>query len=233
MEARPDEPRTEPRSALLVGATGLVGSHCLTRLLAEPAYERVTVLSRRPLGREHERLSEHLVNFERLEEHTDWVRGDDLYCCLGTTIKQAGSQAAFRHVDHDLVLNVARLAQENGARRLALVSSVGAAPEARNFYLRTKGETERDVAGLGYDCLEVFRPSFLVGEREAPRLGERLGIGLTSTIARAFVGPLRRFRPIEADQVAAAMVAALRRGEPGVRLRTHAEIVQLAALAAA
>lgn len=218
----------EARTALLVGATGLVGRRCLARLLADPGTSRVTALVRRPSGVADAKLDEVLVDFERLGEHRDAVRGEDVHCCLGTTIKAAGSQAAFRRVDHDLVVEVARLARENGARRLALVSSVGASAASPSFYLRTKGEAERDVAALGYEQVELLRPSFLVGEREQRRRGEAAGIAVASVLSGLLVGPARQYRPISADAVAAAMLAALRLGTPGVHVRTHAELVALA-----
>lgn len=219
------------RTAVLVGATGLVGGRCLARLLDDVTWRRVRVVTRRPTGLRHERLDEVVLDLapERLAAAGDAFAGDDLFCCLGTTIKAAGSQAAFRRVDHALVVEVARLARQGGARRAALVSSVGADASSTTFYLRTKGEAERDVAALGFECLELLRPSFLVGERAEPRRGERLAIALSSALAGALVGPTRRYRPIEADTVAAAMVTALKRGTPGVHRREHAALVALAA----
>lgn len=223
----PDRTIVAMKTALLVGATGLVGGHCLRRLLADPGYGRVTVLARRPTGVAHERLDERVVDFERLAEVQ--VEADDLLCCLGTTIKAAGSQAAFRRVDHDLVVEVGRLARAGGARRVGLVSSVGADAGASAFYLRTKGEAERDLAAVGWESLEVLRPSFLVGERRERRSAEALGIAVTARAAGLLLGPLRRYRPISADVVAAALIAAVRRGEPGVHVRTFDEITALAA----
>lgn len=218
------------RTALLVGATGLVGGRCLARLLEDPTWSRVRVLTRRPTGAAHTRLEEVVLDLapERLAASAALVRGDDLLCCLGTTIKVAGSQAAFRRVDHDLVVEVARLARAGGARRLALVSSVGADPTSRSFYLRTKGEAERDVAALGYECVEVMRPSFLVGERAERRRGEALALCASSALAGLLLGPTRRYRPIRADAVAGAMIAALKRGAPGVHVREFAELEALA-----
>lgn len=219
------------RTAVLVGATGLVGGRCLPRLLDDVTWSQVRVVTRRPTGVRHERLEEVVLDLapERLAASSDAFAGDDLFCCLGTTIKAAGSQAAFRRVDHALVVEVARLARQGGARRAALVSSVGADASSRSFYLRTKGEAERDVAALGFECLELLRPSFLVGERAERRRGEGLAIALSSALAGALVGPTRRYRPIQADTVAAAMVTALKRGAPGVHRREFAALVALAA----
>jgi uncharacterized protein YbjT (DUF2867 family) len=217
------------RTALLVGATGLVGGHCLRRLLDDAAWSKVTAVVRRPLGRAHEKLVEVVTSFDRLAERADALRGDDVFCCLGTTIKVAGSQAAFRQVDHDHVLELARLARANGAKRFALVSSVGADVGSLGFYLRVKGETERDVAALGFEQVELLRPSFLVGERRESRPAERVAIAVARPLAGLTLhGPLRVYRPIEADTVAAAMIGALRAGTPGVHVRTYDALVDLA-----
>jgi uncharacterized protein YbjT (DUF2867 family) len=218
----------ESRTALLIGATGLIGRACLGRLLAENRYSRVTVVARRSTTKVHPRLVEAILDFDQLAARADVLQGEDVYCCLGTTIKQAGSQTAFRKVDHDHVLTVATLARKNGARRLALVSSVGADATSKNFYLRTKGETERDVAKLGFEQLELLRPSVLVGTREQARGAEALGASLGSALAPLLFGPLRKYRPISADVVAAAMLAALRRDEKGVHVRLHDELHALA-----
>ena len=192
---------SEARSALLLGATGLVGSYVLRRLLQTPAYARVTVWARRDIGASHPRLSVEIVDFERLAERR--VEAQDVYCCLGTTLKQAGSQAAFRRVDHDYPVALARAAARDGARRLLVVSALGANPDATLFYNRVKGEMEAAVrrAGVAKTCF--FRPSLLSGPRKEERLGERIGL-----VAGAVLGPLLgKYRPIHAELVAEAMLA--------------------------
>ncbi|HWL88139.1 MAG TPA: NAD-dependent epimerase/dehydratase family protein [Polyangiaceae bacterium] len=216
------------RTALLVGATGLVGSHCLDALLAEPNYEHVLVLTRRSLGRTDPKLEEVTVDFERLPDHAETMRADDVYCCLGTTLKVAGSKQAFRHVDHDYAVEVARMARAQGAKRLAFVSSVGADIHSSNFYLSVKGETERDVDTLGYEAVEIFRPFLLLGERAERRPGESMAGAVSRGLAGAMIGPLRKYRPIEASAVAAAMVHALVHGEPGHHVHTFDAIRSLA-----
>lgn len=191
---------TEARSALLVGATGLVGSHVLRRLLEAPAYTRVTVWVRRDLGVAHAKLRVEIVDFERLAERR--VEADDVYCCLGTTIKQAGSQAAFHRVDHDYPVALARAAARDGAKRLLVVSALGANPDATVFYNRVKGEMEEDMRAAGVARTSLFRPSLLSGPRSEERIGEKVGL-----VVGAVLGPLLgKFRPIHADLVAAAMV---------------------------
>jgi uncharacterized protein YbjT (DUF2867 family) len=216
------------RTALLAGATGLVGRSCLERLLATGTYERVRVLVRRPVGMSHEKLEELRVDFDALES-LSLGPVDDVFVALGTTIKAAGSQEAFYKVDHDYVVATAKLGKRAGARRLALVSSIGVGGAASNFYLRVKGETERDVQAVGYECLEIFRPGLLVGERQEKRSGEAFGIAATKLVSGLFLGSLRQYKPIEATEVAAAMVAAIRKGEPGVHVRTFEDMKKLTA----
>lgn len=156
-----------------------------------------------------------VVDFEDLDAHASAFRADQLFVCLGTTLKKAGSREAFRRVDHDYVLACARLAAREGARDLFLVSSTGADSSSRIFYSRVKGEAEEAVSSLPFRSVYVFRPSVLTGQREEVRFGERLGIALGSLLAPLMVGPLRRYRPVAAASVAGAMAAASRSPEPG------------------
>jgi uncharacterized protein YbjT (DUF2867 family) len=201
----------ERRRALLVGATGLVGSQLLGRLLDETTYSTVTVWARRPLALRRPSLKVETFDFERLAEHE--VEADDVFCCLGTTIKQAGSEQAFRRVDFDYPVALAQSAAKGGATHLLVVSALGANAASRIFYNRVKGEMEAAVAAAGVPKTYFFRPSLLIGRREQPRLGERIGhaVGLV-------LGPLLgRYRPIDAGLVATAMLkAALGGGHPGV-----------------
>jgi uncharacterized protein YbjT (DUF2867 family) len=210
------------RTALVAGATGLVGKEVVEILLAREEYGKVIALVRRALGKTHAKLEEQHVDFDSLPA----LVADDVYLCLGTTMKVAGSEQRFRRIDHDYTLGVARLARENGAMRAALVSSIGASGTAGNFYLRVKGETERDVAALGYETLTIARPSFLVGERTESRPGEAIGIGITRAISFAFVGSLKPYRPIRAADVARALVDATLAGAPGERTLTFADMTR-------
>ena len=216
------------RAALLVGATGLVGSRLLTRLIAHPEYERVTALVRRPVSLEIHKFAQVVVDFERIQEHAHDVSADDVYVALGTTIKTAGSQEAFHRVDHDYPLELARIALRQGAKRFLMVTALGADAQSRVFYNRVKGEVETDIRALGLPKVWFFRPSLLIGDRGVPRRGERIGIGVGKVIAPFLIGPLRRYRPIAADAVAAAMIyAATRDVQPGVV--ESEEITRLAA----
>ncbi|MDQ1548226.1 MAG: hypothetical protein QOH69_3130 [Actinomycetota bacterium] len=219
------------RTALLLGGTGLVGGHLLNLLVADIRYTRVTALVRRPLALDDNsagRLDARVVDFDRLAEQWDFT-ATDVYCSLGTTMNS--SRETFRRVDHDYPVEVARLALETGARRLAIVSAIGADPGSRVSLMRVKGETEHDIAALGYDSVEVFRPATLLGNRTKPRSGQGVANAIGPVAARAMVGSLRRFRPIRSEDLATAMVAALQRDEPGVHIHTYPEIMALAATA--
>jgi uncharacterized protein YbjT (DUF2867 family) len=192
--------------ALIAGATGLVGARCVARLLAHPAYDRVTVLSRRPLALSHAKLRVELVDFEGLKMSGEDC--DDIFCCLGTTIKRAGSRENFRRVDHDFPAALANLGKAAGAQQFLMVSALGADAGSMVFYSRVKGETERDVAAIGLRKTIFMRPSLLLGERGEQRPGERMGIFVGRLIAPLLRGHLRKYRPIQADDVAAAMLYA-------------------------
>jgi uncharacterized protein YbjT (DUF2867 family) len=190
------------RSALLVGATGLVGAYLLERLLASITYASVEVLARRDIGKSDPKLKIEIVDFARLDERR--VQANDVFCCLGTTRRQAGSQAAFRRVDYDYPVALARAAARGGAKRFLVISALGANTASRVFYNRVKGEMEAAVRVSGVPKVYVFRPSLLSGPRQEPRFGERVGLAVG-----AVLGPLLgRYRPIHAGLVAAAMLEA-------------------------
>ncbi len=214
------------RQAILAGATGLVGRECLR--LALEQYDSVTALVRRPLKMTHPRLIAREIDFDRLGT-IEIPRGAHVYCALGTTIKKAGSEAAFRRVDFDFPRMLAERAAAAGDARFMLVSSVGASSKSTNFYLRVKGELEDAVRAMTFESVHIFRPSILIGDREERRTGERIGIALASATAFLLAGPLRKYRGIPAATVAAAMVAAAEKEAHGCFVYHYDEIVELAA----
>jgi uncharacterized protein YbjT (DUF2867 family) len=193
--------------AWIVGATGLVGRALLDAALAEPRVERVTAVVRRPLERADPKLAALVVDFDRLEQELAEQNATHAFCCLGTTIKKAGSQTAFYRVDHDYPLAFARAALSAGVKKLAVVTAVGAHPKSSIFYNRVKGELERDLGALGLPELHVLRPSLLLGDREDRRPAERVGIALAKPLGKLMIGPLARYRAIEGADVAKAMLA--------------------------
>lgn len=216
------------KTALIAGASGLVGSQCLARLLAEPAYERVIALVRRPLPQNDRRLDQRVIDFDRLgAEGAGFPAATDVFCCLGTTMKQAGSREAFRLVDFTYVVGLAAQSLERGARQFLLVSSIGANARSPFFYPRVKGETEAAIAALPFEGRHIFRPSMLLGERAEDRPGERAGIVAFKGAAFLMVGPLRKYRPIAAATVAEAMVRVALKAPRGVNIYESDDIERL------
>ena len=217
----------ESRSALIAGATGAVGSCLLKLLLSSPRYERVYALSRRALP-EAEKLKTLEVDFDNLESTIERGTVTDVFCALGTTMKKAGSKAAFRKVDHDYVLNVAWEAQRAGAKRFVLNSSVGAATRASSFYLRVKGEVETAIRALDYRAVHILQPSILLAERNERRIGEAIAQKLAPLYNPLLGGKLRKYRAITAQDVAAGMLGAALSEDKGVHIHTYDQILSLA-----
>jgi len=203
------------RVALVAGATGLVGREVLAALLADNSYTSVHSVGRRALDLQHPRLVQHVVDFKALPA---LPKADDVFIALGTTIKVAGSQAAFRAVDFEAVVTTAAAAHAAGARQLGVVSAMGADARSAIFYNRVKGDMEEALARIGFDSLVIARPSMLAGHREAlgqpARLGERIALALSK-----FLKPLipANYRSIQARDVAHALITAVKTGQPGVQ----------------
>jgi uncharacterized protein YbjT (DUF2867 family) len=217
---------------LVAGASGLVGSALVRRLLAGAAGPEVVSVARRPLGLSSPRLVEVVADFARLGETTVPPAGA-AFCALGTTMAKAGSEGAFRAVDLDAVVAFARLARRAGAARFLLVSALGADPASRVLYNRVKGEAEEAVKGLGFAGVALFRPSLLLGDRAESRPAERAAIVASGLFSWAMAGPLARWKPVPADSVAAAMLAVAGGALGGVRVVENDEIHALASGAAA
>ena len=209
----------DSKTALLCGATGLVGSQCLELLLADPYYEKVVALTRRPLGAmvSNPKLDQRIVDFEQLGHFLGSLEVDHVFSALGTTIAKAGSQESFRRVDYDYPREIAQAAFDAGAQHLVLVSSLGADPEGRVFYLKVKGELETAISGIGYRGLTYLRPSLLVGERKEPRLAEQFYEVLLKAAPR-------RYRGVPAETVARVMVESAKAERPGCEILESPEI---------
>ena len=208
------------RKALIVGATGLVGGFCLQALLDDDNYSEVIALVRKPLLKTHRKLKTVVTTFDNLEPELSNIHADDVYCCLGTTIKKAGSQEAFKKVDHTLVVTVAELMKKQGAEQFLVISAMGADKDSKVFYNRVKGEMEAALQELGYPCLRIIRPSLLLGPREEFRLGEKIAVMLTPLLKPFLLGSLKKYRPVEAEKVAQFMVKVARE-EPIVGVHVY------------
>ena len=212
------------RIALLAGATGLVGRELLPLLLDDGDIEEVVVLSRRPLATPHPKLQQGIVAFDQLRNFV-LPPVDDFYCCLGTTMREAGSREAFREVDLVYPVTIARMALAAGATRCLVVSAMGADRNSRVFYNRIKGELEEELTRLELRTVYVFRPSLLAGQRSQVRIGERLALAFALPLS--FLLP-PRIRPIAAADVARAMHACGKRSAAGRFVIPSDEIRQIA-----
>jgi uncharacterized protein YbjT (DUF2867 family) len=206
-------------TAILAGATGLVGGECLRQLLASPRYGRVVVVTRRALRPvlRHEKLHELVVEFARLGEVRARLRGDHVFCALGTTIRKAGSQQRFREVDYEYPLQLARLTLDDGARHFSVVSALGASRSSPFFYSRVTGEMEEGLRQMNWPSLAVLRPSVIAGERAEPRPLERLSEHLLRFAPSTW-------RPVAASDIAAAMIATALQEPPGVTVLESRQI---------
>lgn len=221
-------------NVLLLGASGLTGGFVLTGLLDREEIEQVDVLVREHLELAHPKLRQHLVDFDRLDEQAAHFKVDVIICCLGTTIKQAGSQKNFRKVDYGYCLKVAELGRAAGVRGFILMSAIGSSSSSTIFYNRVKGELEDAVKHLGYPFLSIYRPSLLLGNRQEYRTAEAAMAKAMPLINRVLLGPLEKYRGIEAQTVASAMVneacslVSAPVAERVVQLRQHEDIVAFA-----
>jgi len=219
---------TTPRIALVAGATGLIGGYLINTLIEAQEYARVFALTRRPYLKEHAKLANRIVNFERMADQLKGLTANDAFCCIGTTIADAGSQEAFRETDVDAVLLFAQAARAAQATRFVVVSSVGADSKSKNFYLRTKGEMEQAVSGLGFVSVDIMQPSLLLGPRKAVRPLELAGRIFAPLLNPLLTGTREQYRAIAAETVARGMLGAARRGGRGIYRYTYGAINQLA-----
>jgi uncharacterized protein YbjT (DUF2867 family) len=194
--------------ALIFGATGLVGGQLLNLLLRDERYQLITSLNRKNLALDHEKLNQQEIDFSSIESYKNEFGVDHVFCCLGTTIKKAKGQEAFRKVDHDLVVQVARMSRENGATHFLFVSSMGANSTSRIFYTRVKGEAEEKVLKEGPQKITIVRPSLLLGDRKEVRLGEKIEEFFMRPFSNFMKGPLKNYAPIQAEKVAQKMIDA-------------------------
>jgi uncharacterized protein YbjT (DUF2867 family) len=194
------------KTAVVIGATGLVGSHLVDLLLQDNRFDKVKIFIRRTTGITNSKLEEHIINFDDTDTWQNKVTGDVLFSALGTTIRQAGSQPAQYKIDYTYQYNFAKTAAQNGIRTYVLISSAGASAQSRLFYSRMKGELEEAIIKLSFSHIHIIQPGILTGPRKENRLGEKVGIAVLSVLHR--VPGLHKYKPIHAGLVARAMINA-------------------------
>jgi uncharacterized protein YbjT (DUF2867 family) len=214
---------TPSHTALLAGATGLVGGECLRRLLEHPAWTRLVVVTRRDVAgqRPSAKLCQIIADFSQLERVAAELVAEHVFCALGTTMRKAGSRSAFREVDLEYPLRLAGLALANGARHFSLVSAVGADRRSTFYYSRIKGELEEELSGMGWPSLAIFRPSLVEGVRGEPRPLERVSGRLLRLAPPAW-------RPVAAADIASAMVSVALESPPGIMIVESRSIAERA-----
>jgi len=217
------------KTALIAGATGLVGSHCLEILINDDRYKKIIVLTRRDPGKKHPKIKTITADFDKLDKYKGELAADDVFCCLGSTMKKAGSRDNFYKVDFTYVTELARIACIKGASKIMVISSIGASPSSGAFYLRVKGEMEESVKNYDYKSLHIFRPSLLLGDRVEKRPGEDIISAIYRMLSFLLVGGLRDYHAIQAGDVARAMVSAAFLDSKGIYLHKYNSIMTLSA----
>ena len=211
------------KTAIVIGATGLVGSTLVKQICENPNYSKVVLLLRKPLNISHSKLIQEVINFDKLD--VSKIVGDDLFCAMGTTLAKAGSKENQYKIDCTYPYEVGKIAKINGVKQYILVSSVGANFESSNFYLRTKGDLEKKIQSLDFQNFVSVRPSMILGDREEYRLGEKIGKVLSNLLSPLLFGSLRKYHGIEAAYVAKAMQRFANQGFSGVKYVEYDDIM--------
>jgi uncharacterized protein YbjT (DUF2867 family) len=211
------------KTAIIIGATGLVGSNLLDLLLQDERFGRVKVFTRRPTGASGSKLEEHIVDFDHPEEWGSSVSGDILFSAMGTTIRKAGSKDAQYLIDHTYQYRMAEAAAKSGVGTYVLVSSAGASPSSKIFYSKMKGELEEDVKKLPFGRIRILQPGILDGDRKESRPMERAMISVARSLN--YIPGLKKYRPIHARMVAQRMISSALDETPGIRVYTLEEVL--------
>jgi uncharacterized protein YbjT (DUF2867 family) len=215
------------KTALIAGATGLVGSELLKIITESNEYKAIHVLTRKSLNHNSSKIVEHIIDFDKLADFRPEIQIDHIYCTLGTTIKKAGTKENFRKVDFEYVLNLGKIAKANQSKKFLVVSSLGANAKSLIFYSRVKGEAETALKKLSLPHFFIFRPSLLLGNRQEHRAGEKTAASVYKVLAPVFSGPLKKYKGVEAKQVAFAMMQTALNNEVPFKIVESDEIQQI------
>lgn len=219
---------TYPTDVCMVGATGLVGHELLLLFSLLEQITTVKAVTRSPMGKIPPHTDNIILNFDKLQDHAEALKAQVYICCLGSTIKKAGSQEAFRKVDYDYVVNFAKVAEQNKAQKLIVISAMGANANSNVFYNRVKGEMEKSLRELNIPQIEIFRPSLILGDRKEHRAGEDIAQRLSPYFNPLLVGPLKKYRAIKAIDIAKAMAIATLNFQPGFHVYESDQIQHIA-----
>ena len=216
------------KTALVIGATGLIGRNLVFELLKSPHFSKVIVLTRRDIVIKHDKLHQILVDFEELENYQNDMVADVIFCCLGSTKAKTPDPILYTQIDYDYPLTVAKIAKKNGASQYLLVSSLGANTNSSVFYTRLKGEIEVAISTIGFDSYSIFRPSLLLGSRNESRPLETITQYLMRVLNPLFIGPLRLYKAVKGVEVAKAMIKVAIAAKPGKQIILNDSILDLA-----
>lgn len=214
--------------AVIVGASGLIGSSLLNILLNEAAYTEITILVRKKTGVVNKKLKEIVVDFDQLDNYGAEINGHALFCCLGTTKAKTPNEQDYRKIDHDYPVKLAQLAYQNGVKQYHIVSALGANANSSFFYPRLKGETEQDIKKIGLKILHIYQPSMLIGDRKESGILGKIATGVFSIIDPLLIGGLKKYRSIPAKTVAMAMYKKSINNEVGIFIHPSDQIKQIA-----
>ena len=216
----------EAKTAVLLGATGLIGNHLLHLLLGDDYFTTIRVLVRKPFAFIHPKLEIQITDFNYHDNfHSALGKGDVIFCCIGTTMEKVnGDKALYRRIDFDIPVHAAQWGIDNGFSQYLVVSAIGANPKSSNFYLHLKGSMEAAIHALPYVSLHIFRPSLLLGNREEKRKGEKLAQSIMPALSFMLPGSLKKYRAIDATDVAKAMLAAAKSGKAGIMVHEYAQM---------
>lgn len=216
------------KTALMIGSTGLIGSQLLELLLESKEYEKVITFVKRDSGIQNHKLKQHIIDFDKPETYQNLVIGDDFFCTIGTTIKKAGSQEAFKKVDFEYPKQFATIASQNKVNQFIIVSSLGANATSSNFYLKTKGEIQNFLKDCNFESVSVFQPSLLLGNRTEFRLGEKIGTFFMKLISFLLIGNLEKYKPIESKTVAKSLFKIAQQNKKGFHVIESDSIQEIA-----
>ncbi len=215
------------QTAVIIGASGLIGNHLVQQMLLDDHFDTVRVLVRKVLPIIHPKLQQEIVNFNDIDDYSNkFGKGNSIFCCIGTTQKKVkGDNEAYEKVDFDIALNAAKIGVENDFKKFLIVSSAGANSNSKNFYLRLKGKIENALKVIPFYSISIFRPGQLLGKRNEYRSGEQFIQGATKFISHFLIGSLQKYHSIKASDVAKAMIAESKNSKPGINILEYKEMI--------